>query len=980
MNRLISLILPLPLSLLLLLSLVHVGTAQAQDKVPLTYEDFDQWRSISGQTLTPDGRYLIYGLNPQEGDGEIRVQNLRNNREVSLARGERFEVSYDGQTLVHFIAAPYDSVRQALINDKKPGEIFDDTLAIYSIYDDVMETFPEVGSFKLPERSGTWLAYLYDRDQNEETDDSDSESEPEPETETTEEEGSAAASDTTAAEPEKPENELILRNLETGEETAILHAEEYSFSKHGERLVYVTADKDSVQAPGVHILETETGEVTTISSGLDSYISVVMDSTASRIAFLARPADDDEEENEHEDGETDEEKEENGDEDDEPEFYTLYVWEEGMEEAEVLVNETSEWLAKGWMVNEYASPDFSHDGTRLYFGITPEPMRRDTTIEEIDIASVDIWNWQDDRLQPQQLDELEEDRRRTYRSVYQFDEESFVQLGDEEMRSVSVPDRGDADYAIGEHTQPYLYLTQWESGPAYRDLFLVDVRTGERQQFAEKAKVSLDLSPGGTYAAWYDYIDRNWYTMNLETQETASLTDGLDISFFDELNDRPADPRPYGVEGWTENDAQVIIRDRYDLWVFDPAGEEAPYRLTDGQGRENEITFRSFSEDPESRWVASDEVWLSAVHETDKSSAVLKTDFEPGSTPRELWRGDYRLYTPRKAREDDRWMLRLSTFQEYPNIYVTSSRFRDFEQVTEANPQQENYLWGDVELFEFTSLDGEPLDGLLYTPENFDPDQTYPMIVYFYERTSSRLHNYRAPAPSASTITPAFYTSRGYIVAMPDIAYKIGNPGRSAEDAVIGMTLNLTDRGFVDKANIGLQGQSWGGYQIAHIITRTNMFKAAMAGAPVVNMTSAYGGIRWGSGRSRQFQYEETQSRIGGTLWERPLYYIENSPLFFADRVDTPLLMMHNDADGAVPWYQGIEFFTALKRLNQPVWMLTYNDEAHNLRRRVNRKDLQRRMQQFFDHYLMDTSAPVWMTVGVPAIEKGKTQGFELEE
>ena len=970
MNRLIS------SSLFLLLLVMLAEVSIAQNKVPLSYEDFDQWRSVSGQTLTPDGRFLIYGLNPQEGDGEIRVQNLRNNREVSHARGERFEVSYDGRTLVHFIAAPYDSVRKALIDDKKPDEEFDDTLAVYSINEDVLETFPEVGSFKLPERSGTWLAFLYDRESKEETEEN--------ENETAEEEGAAAVTDTTAAEPMDPENDLVLRNLETGEETVIHHADDYFFSRHGERLVYVT--KDSLQTPGIHILETETGNKTTISSGLQSYSSVVMDSTASRIAFLAKPADENKKTGEH--GEAEEEKEgvesetENGDadEDGEPEFYTLYFWEEGMAEAEVLVNESSDWLAEGWMVNEFALPEFSHDGTRLFFGIAPEPMPRDTTVEKIDIASVDIWNWQDDRLQPQQLVELEEDQKRTYRSVYHIAEESFVQLEDDEMRSVTVPDRGDADYAIGEHTRPYQYLTQWEGGPAYSDVYRVDVRTGERQQFAEKVKASITLSPGGTYAAWYNYKDRHWYAKNLETQAVANLTGELDIPFYDELHDSPSDPGPYGVEGWTENDGQIIIRDRYDLWVFDPAGNDAPYRLTDGYGRENDITYRSFSEDSESRWFASDEVWLSAVHETDKSSAVLLTGFEPGSTPRELWRGDYRLYTPEKARDADRWMVRRSTFREYPDIYMTSSRFRDFEQVTNANPQQENYLWGDVELFQFTSLDGEPLDGLLYTPENFDPDQTYPMIVYFYERTSSRLHNYRAPAPSASTITPAFYTSRGYIVAMPDIAYKIGNPGRSAEDAVIGMTLNLLDRGFVDEANIGLQGQSWGGYQIAHIITRSNMFKAAMAGAPVVNMTSAYGGIRWGSGRNRQFQYEKSQSRIGGTLWEKPLYYIENSPLFFADRVETPLVMMHNDADGAVPWYQGIEFFTALKRLSQPVWMLTYNDEAHNLRKRVNRKDLQRRMQQFFDHYLMDAPAPVWMTNGVPAIEKGKTQGFELEE
>src|SRR5690606_41680366 len=103
--------------------------------------------------------------------------------------------------------------------------------------------------------------------------------------------------------------------------------------------------------------------------------------------------------------------------------------------------------------------------------------------------------------------------------------------------------------------------------------------------------------------------------------------------------------------------------------------------------------------------------------------------------------------------------------------------------------------------------------------------------------------------------------------------------------------------------------------QIAHMITRTNLFAAAIAGAPVANMVSAYGGIRWSTGMSRMFQYEQTQSRIGGSLWRRPLQFIENSPIFWADKVQTPLLMMHNDQDGAVPWYQGIEYYMALRRL-----------------------------------------------------------------
>ncbi|MFH2095158.1 MAG: prolyl oligopeptidase family serine peptidase, partial [Bacteroidota bacterium] len=218
----------------------------------------------------------------------------------------------------------------------------------------------------------------------------------------------------------------------------------------------------------------------------------------------------------------------------------------------------------------------------------------------------------------------------------------------------------------------------------------------------------------------------------------------------------------------------------------------------------------------------------------------------------------------------------------------------------------------------------------------------------------------------------------GYVIFIPDIHYGTGTPGKDASDAIISGTDYILSKGFVDENRIGLQGQSWGGYQVAWLITQTNKYAAAMAGAPVSNMISAYGGIRWESGISRQFQYEVAQSRIGASLWEKPDLYLENSPVFFADRVNTPLLIMHNDNDGAVPWYQGIEYFTALKRLQKPVWMLTYNDEDHNLKNRPNCMDLSIRMAQFFDHYLKDAPAPVWMVNGIPAVKKGKENGYQM--
>jgi dipeptidyl aminopeptidase/acylaminoacyl peptidase len=267
----------------------------------------------------------------------------------------------------------------------------------------------------------------------------------------------------------------------------------------------------------------------------------------------------------------------------------------------------------------------------------------------------------------------------------------------------------------------------------------------------------------------------------------------------------------------------------------------------------------------------------------------------------------------------------------------------------------------------------------LYFPETIDPERKYPMIVYFYERNADNLHVYSEPAPTRSTVNRTFFASNDYIVFIPDITYEAGYPGQAAFNAVISGTQVISSLfPFIDRQRIGIQGQSWGGYQTAWLITQTDMFAAAMAGAPVSNMTSAYGGIRWESGMSRMFQYEKSQSRIGGTLWDKPLQYIENSPIFYVPKIKTPLLIMHNDNDGAVPWYQGIELFTAMRRLNKPVWMLTYNNEEHNLKAEswANRMDLTIRMKQFFDHYLKDGPMPAWMQYGIPAIKKGKELGY----
>jgi dipeptidyl aminopeptidase/acylaminoacyl peptidase len=297
--------------------------------------------------------------------------------------------------------------------------------------------------------------------------------------------------------------------------------------------------------------------------------------------------------------------------------------------------------------------------------------------------------------------------------------------------------------------------------------------------------------------------------------------------------------------------------------------------------------------------------------------------------------------------------------------------------VSNANPNKSQFVWGTSELVQFHNSDGVALQAALYKPENFDPHKKYPMMVYLYERLTQNLNHFVNPAPGTN-INISYYVSNGYLVLTPDIVYTVGYPGQSALKCVLPAIQSVVDKGIVNEDAIGIQGHSWGGYQVAYMVTQTKRFKAVAAGAPVVDMIAAYDGIRWGTGLTRQFQYERTQSRIGGSIWEYPTRFLENSPIFWMDKVQTPVLILQNDADTAVPWYQGLEFFLALRRLGKEVYLFNYNGQPHGLQNRADQKDYTIRMQQYFDHFLKGAPTPAWMEKGVPYLEREKTALSEL--
>ncbi|HEY4649831.1 MAG TPA: prolyl oligopeptidase family serine peptidase [Pontibacter sp.] len=944
------------------LGCVGMWQAQAQTaKKPLTHDVYDSWKGVEGEKLSNNGKYVLFNVNPQEGDGELLMRDLVTNKMTSFPRGSKAEFTNDSRYAVFQIKPEYQKVRQLKLKKKKGDDLPKDSLAIVLLENMSVVKMPRVKSYQLPKEGNNWVAYHLEKELPAKK-------------ETKKAETAPAAGEGKNEEPAKPAvakkalkknkkyngTELVLRNLQTGKEQRFDRVIDYAFSERGNMLYFVKDELDSLHRAGVYAVSTADLKVMPIDTGKVTYKNLTPDKAGEQLAFVAT----------------------NDTLEAEIRYFALHHWTKKDNRKTILADTASAGMPKAWMVSEHGRLRFSEDGKRLFFGTFPRPTRyeKDTTQLEEDKVSLDIWTYKDPLIQPMQLKNKDRDMKQSFLAMYELKGKKMQQLATLEVPDVYLDAYGQGDVALGVSDEKYKITIGYDT-PTRKDAYLIDLKKGTRKQVLNETRGFPRLSPQGNYVYWYEPTDSSWHTLATRNGKNLNLTKRIGLPFYDETNDVPALPGSYGLAGWVENDSYLLVYDKYDIWKLDPTGKKAPVSLTDKYGRKNRLTLRYEQLDEEEKFIpATATLYLSAFNNTDKSNGYFRDFVGRDAQPEQLVMSPNSYLRLRKAKNDNRFTFRKGSFREFPDLYTTTTTFDKPVQLSNANPQMKDYLWGTVELVNWKSTDGIPLEGLLYKPENFDASKKYPMIVYFYERSSDELHNYKTPAPSASTVNISYYVSNGYLVFVPDIVYKNGYPGESAMDCIIPGVQKLAMQGFVDEKNMALQGQSWGGYQIAYMITKTNLFKASMAGAPVSNMTSAYGGIRWGTGLSRQFQYEKTQSRIGGTLWDKPMQFIENSPLFFADRVETPLLIMHNDQDGAVPWYQGIEYFMALRRLQKPVWMLVYNGEDHNLMQRKNRKDLSVRMSQFFDYYLKGKPMPAWMKQGVPSILKGKDYGFELIE
>lgn len=910
------------LSVLLLLPLALFS----QPKKILDHSVYDIWHRVDENKISNNGNVIVYVTKPNGvGNKKLMLSDISGNPLLHHDRSSKASFSNNSDYLFFKVSSDFYELKDLKRKKTKEDKLPSDTLALFNIETSSIDKVAGLKSFKVPEKWDDYMVYLFNPEKD------------------------------SIVKKQKKRNkkngfDLVVRDLNDQAEYSFPYVLDYEIAEEGAAIALTTTGNDSTLQAGVYIFDFEEKTFNPIYRSKGDYYKLAWDKGGNQLSFIS---------------DIDTTKAIKRD-------YLLNYWKSEWDSSQLIASNKS---LQDLTVNHQFDSYFSESGERLFFQTKEFAIKQDTSLLEDEIVNVEVWNYKDQRLHTQQENNMKDDAKFGYLAYYDPSSQKVVQLGNQTLSDVKTSNEGDGTNVLGLSNYNYRKLISWE-GYVLNDLFKINISNGEKTKVASAVRGNVRMSPLGKYAYWYSHIDSAWFTYDFSDDQIRQLTTNDNVAFYNEKHDTPSNPRPYGSMAWTENDKKLLVYDRYDIWELNPKGETKPVKLTNG--RAQKLSYRYVKLDREERFITKNQkLMLSGFFDDDKSEVLFSYVYGKG-TSKKLYQGNYAFNSFSKARDSKELFFTQENFQTFPDLIATDLSFKSRKKISDINPQQSEYNWGTIELLNWNSLDGEKLEGMLIKPENFDPNKKYPLIVNFYEKSSDRLNRHQDPYPGRSTMNYSFYTSRGYVIFNPNVNYRDGYPGESAYNCVIPGVTSLIEKGYIDEENIGVQGHSWGGYQIAYLISRTNMFKCAEAGAPVVNMISAYGGIRWGSGLSRMFQYERTQSRIGGTIWDYPLRYIENSPIFTVDKVQTPVLILHNDEDGAVPWYQGIEYFVALRRLNKPAWMLNYQGEPHWPVKLQNRIDFNIRLAQFFDYYLKGDPMPKWMRDGVPASEVGIKQGYEL--
>lgn len=903
------------LSLVLLLCFAFPLSAQNEKKV-LRLQDYPLWKHIANPVICEDGQWAGYTLRPNGGDTTLYIKNVATNKCYDIPFGFGLKFSEDSRWAAYLVGLSKAEVKK-LRKEKKPipsqgvllelisGEKYtiDNTSVVGFSKDSAFFTAKKPKLDKAAKHNGT---------------------------------------------------DLVLYNLKTGLSRNIGNVNEYLFNKPGTMLAYSIAAAEQV-GNGVYLIRLKNGQNIPLHASKADYTQIAWDKKGTALAFLTGKQEKDKWERDNVLVACTGLNKQN---------YKMFIY-DPTEDPE---------FPRDMVISERVMPQrgrrpgstpttknqaliWSKDLSRIFCGIKAQEEKPEKSKTEL--PNVDIWHWQDERIQSVQMKRYNYDINFTFRSVLLIKDQKFLQLADNNIRTISLSQNG--LWGVGRDATPYLSDVETQMA----DYYLVNTSTGERKSIVKGIRRSLGISPHNNHFLFLK--EKHLWLYSFIQGKTINISVPAPILFVNEEDDHPNEKPLYGMAGWTKDADGIIVYHKYDPWLLRFTGEK-PLNLAQGLGGQKNIRFRYLRLDPEEKYIdTSKPLMFSAYGEWTKKAGFYL--LQPGNTAQELLYSDKRFGSPRKAKNADKLMFTIETFNDFPDYYVCDSTFKDPVKITDANPQQKDFAWGSRVLIDYRNSLGKKLQGTLTLPADYQAGKKYPMIVYFYEKMSQRHHQYSMPTyddrPHMST-----YASNGYLILMPDIIFEIGKPGSSSLDCVSSAVKKVVELGYADPDRIGLQGHSWGGFQTSFIVTQTDMFACVISGAPPTCIEGEFNQVFKSSGNNNHSYYSRSQGRMGTDPWQDHELYRSQSAIQNAAKISTPFMLLHGTEDGSVDWIQSLEYYNAARYLGKEVIFLSYPGEPHHLTKEENQKDFQTRMKQYFDHYLKEEPMPRWMAKGISFIKK----------
>ena len=920
-------------------------------------EDIQAWKGLGAAALSPDGQWISYRVSPLQGDSDVIIRSTSSDKEYKIAVGEGggAAASFSDDSMYAAVAtAPTRKAAQAARRARRPIQ---NGVTIITLADGTKTEVAKIRRFTFSNETPGWIAlHRYGPDAGP---------------------GAAPAGPPAGRAggpggPSEPSSrprgsDLILRDLASGDELSLGNVADFQFDKSGRWLAF-TIDAADQAGNGLQLRDMTTGAVRVLDSGKAWYERPTWTEKGDGLAVLKG-------------------KEDRAYRDRMHAVIGFTGFTANAAPKKVTFDpSTDKSFPAGMTISPNRSPTWTDDLDALIFGIhQPRKSDRPARPESADAPAAEpaapatppapaaadnaddkpnlvIWHWKDPRLQSQQQVQENIDRSYSYASIYYPASQKFIRLADDDLRTVNINPK--QKWAVGFDVRDYQRMGNLD-GRQFRDVYAVNLTTGERKLALKKNRWVFGPSPDGTKFLYYQ--DKHFHVYDMATGQSRNITASVPASFVNVEDDHNIVDPPRNPWGFSSDSRHVVLSDGFDIWQV-PVAQGTAVNLT-VNGTKDGIRYRSrFVLDPEERGIdLSKPLHVDVYGEWTKKHGFGR--IEPGKPGvKTLTWDDASFGRLMKAKKADVIVYSKETRADTPNFYATTLAFGPAKKISDVYPDQKNFLWsGDAMLLDYTSDKGRKLQGSLFLPANYEKGKQYPMVVYIYERLTQGHNTYARP--TSNGFNRSVYTSNGYAVLMPDITYHVNDPGMSAVWSVVPAVKAAIATGIVDPKRVGLQGHSWGGYQTSFLVTQTDIFAAAVAGAPLTNMISMYSLIYKNTGGTNGAIFESSQGRFTSGYSDNWEAYARNSPVYHAQNVKTPLMILHNDQDGAVDFTQGIEYFNTLRRMDKPVILLEYPGENHGLARPANQQDYTVRMKEWFDHYLKDAPAPDWMKEGIPRLK-----------